>query len=372
MISERLYPLLAQSHPDHLHPLIVQSYQDPDLAGKTTGFLAAKITGMLLKTQDHGHELLYLLESPGALESKVNEALEALSDVEAALLDAAAHAAAHRAADVNEEETHNAQAITKQMIGERLYPLIAQSHPDHLYPLIVQSYQDPDLAANTTGSLAATITGMLLEMDNSELLYLLESPGALESNVNEALEVLSDVEAALMDAAAHGDLESATTLLLQGGANANQASTDDGATPLFIASYGGHHEVVKLLLAQDGVAVNQATTDTGTTPLFIASQGGHLEVVKLLLAQEGVSVNQATTDDGTTPLFIASQEGHLEIVKLLLAQDLAQEGFLAMYKARTTDGAKPLHIASNQGHFEVVALIQESQEKHEAGYYAEH
>ena len=59
-------------------------------------------------------------------------------------------------------------------------------------------------------------------------------------------------------------------------------------------------------------------------------------------------------------------------MKLLLAQDLAQEGFLAMYKARTTDGAKPLQIASNQGHFEVVALIQESQEKHEAGYYAEH
>jgi len=57
----------------------------------------------------------------------------------------------------------------KQMIGVRLYLLIIRSQP-HL--------------------LAGKITGMLLEMDNSELLHLLESPESLHAKMNEALEVL--------------------------------------------------------------------------------------------------------------------------------------------------------------------------------------
>mmetsp|Transcript_24303 Transcript_24303/g.42384 ORF Transcript_24303/g.42384 Transcript_24303/m.42384 type:complete len:125 (+) Transcript_24303:73-447(+) len=63
----------------------------------------------------------------------------------------------------------------KNMIGERLYPLIAATQPE----------------------LCGKITGMLLEMDNGELLHLLEAPDALATKIAEALTVLEQHNAAL-------------------------------------------------------------------------------------------------------------------------------------------------------------------------------
>ncbi|KAF7323024.1 Polyadenylate-binding protein [Mycena chlorophos] len=58
----------------------------------------------------------------------------------------------------------------KQMLGEVIYMKIAASQPE----------------------LAGKITGMLLEMDNGELLHLLDSPDAMNAKVNEALIVLQE------------------------------------------------------------------------------------------------------------------------------------------------------------------------------------
>ncbi|KAI0306463.1 hypothetical protein B0F90DRAFT_1864238 [Multifurca ochricompacta] len=58
----------------------------------------------------------------------------------------------------------------KQMLGEVIYMRIVPAQPE----------------------LAGKITGMLLEMDNSELLHLLESPDAMAAKVNEALTVLQE------------------------------------------------------------------------------------------------------------------------------------------------------------------------------------
>ncbi|XP_017970875.1 PREDICTED: polyadenylate-binding protein 2 [Theobroma cacao] len=59
----------------------------------------------------------------------------------------------------------------RTMLGENLYPLVEQLEPDA----------------------AAKVTGMLLEMDQTEVLHLLESPEALKAKVAEAMEVLRSV-----------------------------------------------------------------------------------------------------------------------------------------------------------------------------------
>ena len=66
--------------------------------------------------------------------------------------------------------TQSSPQLQKQIIGEHLYREIYAMHSD----------------------LAGKITGMLLEMDNSELLHMLEVPESLKSKVEEAINVLRD------------------------------------------------------------------------------------------------------------------------------------------------------------------------------------
>merc|ERR1719272_134513 len=58
--------------------------------------------------------------------------------------------------------------MQKQMLGTKLYPRVAKYQPE----------------------LAGKVTGMMLEMDNSELLILLESEPQMKNKIDEALRVL--------------------------------------------------------------------------------------------------------------------------------------------------------------------------------------
>ncbi len=59
------------------------------------------------------------------------------------------------------------------------------------------------------------------------------------------------------------------------------------------------------LLLEGGVDVDNARTDVGATPLFMASQNGHDGVVRVLL-EAGADVHKASTDHGLNPLLVDS------------------------------------------------------------------
>ena len=64
---------------------------------------------------------------------------------------------------------------------------------------------------------------------------------------------------------------------------------------LFQATVTGCAEVVERLLARDDIDVNKARTEDGSTPLCMASHKGHTEVVERLLARDDIDVNKAET-----------------------------------------------------------------------------
>ena len=169
-------------------------------------------------------------------------------------------------------------------------------------------------------------------------------------------------------------------VLLAAGAEVDNKKTDEGPTPLWIASNKGHDIVAVLLLAAGAKVDNKKTAD-GTTPLWIASSMGHLEVVRQLIMHkakfdEKNIINESplwiassmghlevvrqlldksnkgdNNKDDTTPLWIASSKGHSDIVRLLLFDNENN------YNIRNEEGITPLWIASSKGHVDVVKLL---------------
>ena len=85
---------------------------------------------------------------------------------------------------------------------------------------------------------------------------------------------------ALHHAAYNGDIESATILIRDGGANVN-AYSNKQRTPLHFAAHNNHKMIIQLLLA-NGADLEWPDAEK-CTPLHIACKRGHTESVALLL-----------------------------------------------------------------------------------------
>ncbi|KAK1801583.1 hypothetical protein P4O66_004544 [Electrophorus voltai] len=137
----------------------------------------------------------------------------------------------------------------KQILGERLFPLIQNMQP----------------------TLAGKITGMFLELDNSELLHMLESPESLHPKVDEAVAVLQDQCA---QEAAQKSLTSAAVLAVNGRISTPDLRNLHGLKECvkFIAQW--KQEVERVCKPDEGAAAaSSSSNDCGGTvhPHTVAS-----------------------------------------------------------------------------------------------------
>ena len=115
---------------------------------------------------------------------------------------------------------------------------------------------------------------------------------------------------------------------------------------------------MRLLLAHAATDVNQARTDDGTTPLFMACQKGHEGVVRRLV-EKGADWTVGMRDNGWSPLFVASWAGKAAVVAELLERQAADPA-----TATTSEhlgipaGSTALSVAELQGHGDVAAALR--------------
>lgn len=148
----------------------------------------------------------------------------------------------------------------------------------------------------------------------------------------------------------------------------------DGCSPLWMAVHGNREEIVRILV-EHGANVEQALPKRDTTPFFMACEKGMTSIAEYLLSQ-GADPNAKamvglSPDEQITPFFVAAQnglkakifvpfaniflikkKGCVEIVEMLLSKGLADPNFVC-----ATDGTTPIFMACQNKHKEVVAVM---------------
>jgi ankyrin repeat protein len=152
---------------------------------------------------------------------------------------------------------------------------------------------------------------------------------------------------ALMFAASSGDLERVRWLLARGPALYADMRDAVGATALYHACEEGHTAVVEEL-CDAGAGVDGATNE-GFTPLMVASEAGFDDIVGILLAAEA-DVDATAAGQRRTALTFACFAGHGDVVDTLLAAN-ADTALLGQ------NDSTALHIACWHGHAKIVRAL---------------
>jgi ankyrin repeat protein len=152
----------------------------------------------------------------------------------------------------------------------------------------------------------------------------------------------------LVDAVQTEDV-GAVQALLDSGVDPRTPS-NDGLTPLLVASKEGKAKIVSILLKTNAVLGLECQDKQGQTPLFLAAWNGRDAVVDLLI--EAGAYHLPLNVNGVGPLWAASERGHLNIVRKFLALGVGDTLELGDIHDQTA-----LFQACWQGHTEVVKTL---------------
>ena len=184
---------------------------------------------------------------------------------------------------------------------------------DDLLRKLLEAGADP--LTEDAGGMAPLAAAAQSGMAEAVRLCLAAAPGGAAAA---AKRQLNDERTALFSAALGGHAE-AMRVLLDAGADANQAEKEEA--PLHVAAErpvpGGGAAAAR----EGRGGGREGRGDTGWTPLMLACDTGHLEAARLLL-EKGAAVD-AKNDNGTTALMFACQNGHVEAARLLLEKGAA-------------------------------------------------
>ena len=159
------------------------------------------------------------------------------------------------------------------------------------------------------------------------------------------------MNAALVEAAAYGDLAGVQRILKDNPGIEVDAVYDNGVTPLSRAVFGSHKDIVVVLLAHGAAAVN-GPVGGYRTPLQQACFSDKADIVSLLI-EHGADVDATTARERWTPLTIAcTQRTNLGIAQLLISAGADVNG--------GGGGVTPLYQVAFIGNTEAIELLIQS------------
>jgi len=145
-----------------------------------------------------------------------------------------------------------------------------------------------------------------------------------------------------------GDIEQASTLIVETGANVNTRNAV-GASPCHIAANNGLISILELILSY-GCDPNVTThLQYGLqTPLHMAVHKGYKKVVETLL--NNYADPNIVDSQGFSALHIAARKGYLDIAKLLISKG-------CNVNAKDNQGKTAYYWAKEYRHDEIAALL---------------
>ena len=100
----------------------------------------------------------------------------------------------------------------------------------------------------------------------------------------------------------------------------NPYDSENNFTPMYFAAAFGKKNIVEYYIKTENEDVwnraSRALSNQGVTPLLLASQNGHDNIVKILL--EHVTDKRPKDAQGRTPLLFSAKWGHVDTTKMLI------------------------------------------------------